>query len=65
MEVSVYFWIGFHVFIFIMLSLDLGIFNRKEHRIPLKEALTWVSVWISLAVLFNLFILYEFGRTRA
>jgi len=48
-----------------MLSLDLGIFNRKEHRIPLKEALAWVSVWISLAVLFNLFILYEFGRTRA
>lgn len=62
---SIYFWIGFHVFIFIMLALDLGVFNKKSHKIALKEALTWVVVWVSLAILFNIFIYYEFGKTKA
>ncbi len=65
MEVSIYFWIGFHVLIFLILAIDLGIFNRKEHRIPLKEALLWSMTWISLAMLFGLFVFFEFGRIRA
>jgi tellurite resistance protein TerC len=62
---SIYFWIGFHLFIFMMLALDLGVFNKKSHKISLKEALTWSGVWISLAVLFNLFIYFEFGKIKA
>jgi len=65
MAVSIYFWIGFHVFIFFMLALDLGIFNRKEHKVPVKEAVIWSAVWISLALLFDLFIFFEFGKTKA
>jgi tellurite resistance protein TerC len=48
-----------------MLAIDLGIFNRKEHAVPLREAITWSGVWISLALLFDLFILKKFGRTSA
>lgn len=62
---SVYFWIGFHVFIFTMLALDLGVFHKKGHRVPVKEAVTWVTVWVTLALLFNLFIFFEFGKTKA
>lgn len=65
MGVSVYFWIGFHLFIFLMLAIDLGLFNKNEHRIPLKEAVIWSGVWISLALLFDLFVLIEFGKTKA
>jgi tellurite resistance protein TerC len=65
MEVNIYFWIGFHILIFLILGLDLGIFSRKEHKVPLREALIWVSVWITLALLFNLFVLIEFGRIKA
>lgn len=65
MQVSIYFWIGFHIFIFLMLALDLGIFNKKAHKVPVKEALIWSSVWISLALLFNGFILFEFGKIKA
>jgi len=65
MEVSILFWIGFHLFIFFMLALDLGIFNRREHKIPVKEAVIWTAVWISLALLFDLFIFFEFGKTKA
>lgn len=65
MGISIYFWIGFHVFIFLMLALDLGVFHKKTHQVPVKEALIWSAVWISLALIFNLFVLFEFGKTKA
>jgi tellurite resistance protein TerC len=65
MGVSIFFWIGFHVFIFLMLAIDLGIFNKKEHEVPVKEAIKWSIVWVTLAVLFNLFIFLKFGKTPA
>ena len=65
MGISIYFWIGFHLFIFFMLALDLGVFHKKTHKVPVKEALIWSAVWISLALIFNLFVLFEFGKTKA
>jgi tellurite resistance protein TerC len=71
MGISIYFWIGFHIFIFLMLALDLGIFHKKIHKVPVKEAIIWSIVWISLAILFSicihLFIYPEpgVGRTKA
>ena len=71
MGISIYFWIGFHIFIFLMLALDLGVFHKKIHKVPVKEAIIWSIVWISLAILFSicihLFIYPEpgVGRTKA
>ncbi|HZY25371.1 MAG TPA: TerC family protein [Bacteroidales bacterium] len=65
MGVSIYFWIGFHLFVFAMLAIDLGIFNKKSHEISVKEAILWSSVWIMLALLFDLFVFLEFGKTKA
>jgi tellurite resistance protein TerC len=48
-----------------MLALDLGIFNKRAHKIAVKEALLMSAVWISLALLFNIFVLFQFGRTKA
>jgi tellurite resistance protein TerC len=62
---SIFFWVGFHVFVFIMLALDLGIFNKNLHKISVKEASIWTAVWISLAILFNLFIYFELGKIKA
>ncbi|MGA1978708.1 MAG: TerC family protein [Bacteroidales bacterium] len=64
-EVSIYFWIGFHVLIFFVLALDLGIFNRKEHEVPVREALGWTVVWITLALIFDSFVFFRLGKTRA
>ncbi len=47
-------WIGFATFVCAMLALDLGVFHRKAHIVKMREALTWVGVWVSLALLFNL-----------
>jgi tellurite resistance protein TerC len=65
MGTSIYFWIGFHVFVFIMLALDLGVFNRRAHKVPLKEAVIWSGVWILLALIFNIFVFFEFGKVKA
>jgi tellurite resistance protein TerC len=67
MGTSIYFWIGFHVFVFIMLALDLGVFHKHTHKIPVKEAIIWSCVWIFLALLFALFIYLDkyFGPVKA
>ncbi|MCP2043000.1 TerC family protein [Pontibacter sp. HSC-36F09] len=65
MEVNASFWIGFNVFVLLMLALDLGVFNRKAHVVSVKEALTWSGVWISLALTFNGLIYYWFGEAKA
>jgi TerC family integral membrane protein len=67
MGTSIFFWIGFHVFVFIMLALDLGVFHKHTHKIPLKEAVIWSGIWISLAMLFDLLIYLDkdFGPVKA
>jgi tellurite resistance protein TerC len=56
MEESIWLWIGFNVFVLLLLALDLGVFHRKAHAVSMKEALTWSIVWITLSLLFNLVI---------
>jgi tellurite resistance protein TerC len=58
---STWLWIGFSLFIFIMLSLDLGLFNRKAHTIKYREAWLWSGVWVTLAMLFAGIVFYYLG----
>lgn len=44
--------VGFHIFIVIVLALDLGLFHRKAHAVSTKEAAIWSGVWVTLAMLF-------------
>lgn len=53
-------WMGFIVFIFAALALDLGILNRKAHVISTKEALRWTCLWVSVALLFTVFIYFAY-----
>ncbi len=49
----------FALVVILMLALDLGVFNRKSHAISNKEALIWSIVWISLSMIFSLFLLSQ------
>jgi tellurite resistance protein TerC len=60
-----YLWIGFNLFVLLMLVLDLGVFHRKSSVIKVKEALIWTGVWVSMAFLFNVFVYYYFGEEKA
>lgn len=48
--------LAFAIIVFFMLLLDLGIFNKKSHVISNKEAAIWSVVWISLSMVFSIFI---------
>jgi tellurite resistance protein TerC len=54
-------WIGFSLFILFMLSLDLGLFNRKAHAIRYREAAIWSAVWITLAMGFAAIVFWYQG----
>jgi len=65
MSNQIFLWVGFIIFVFLMLALDLGVFNKKAHDIKIKEALMWSCVWITLALLFNLGIYHWGGHELA
>jgi tellurite resistance protein TerC len=58
-------WIGFLVFVMLMLILDLGVFHRNSHEVKVKEALIWSGVWIGLALLFNYGLYLYMGKEKA
>ena len=62
MNGMIWLWIGFNVFVLMMLALDLGVFHRKSHAVSIKEATIWSVVWISISLLFNLGIYLFWDR---
>ena len=59
-----YLWILFVVVFVLALSLDLFVFQRKAHVIPIKEALKLVAFWVSLALIFNLIVYFTEGPVK-
>lgn len=58
-------WGAFLVGVFVLLALDLGLFNRKPHRVSMREALLWSIVWVLLSLCFNGYVWYAFGDEKA
>lgn len=58
-------WIGFTLFVLVILAFDLGVFHRRAHEVSVREALVWTAVWVGLALLFNAGVYAWFGRARA
>jgi tellurite resistance protein TerC len=47
-----------------MLTIDLGVFNKKSHTIGYKEALLFSAVWITLALIFNFGVFSFMGKQK-
>jgi tellurite resistance protein TerC len=62
---SEYWWFYglFTLFVLAMLTLDLGVFHRKDHSVSFKEASIWTGVWVILALAFNVFI-YQYAAWK-
>lgn len=54
-------WIFFFTVVLIALFVDIGIVNRSAHVPSRKETISWSIVWISLALLFNVFVYWQVG----
>jgi len=57
----VWLYVGFIAFVLSALALDLGVFNRREREVRMREALAWCGVWVTLSLLFTgiVYWLYE------
>jgi len=55
-------WIGFNLFVLASIALDLGIFNRRLHKVGLREAGFFSLLWVALSILFGLGILHCSGK---
>ena len=54
-------WALFYAVVLIALFVDIGVVNRKSHVPSRKETVGWSVVWISLALLFNVFVYWLVG----
>lgn len=62
LEVSIGYWIGFFVFVMIMLALDLGVFHKTDEEPSVKSSLLWSAFWIGLAFVFAGGVWYFGGK---
>jgi tellurite resistance protein TerC len=58
-------WTVFGLIIIAMLGLDLFVFHGKNERRGLGEAALWSLLWISLALLFCLYLYFTQGKENA
>ena len=60
MSGMIWIWTAFIAFVLLMLALDLGVFHREAHVVTVKEALAWSAVWLTLGVLFAVFVYFSY-----
>ena len=49
----------FIVVIALLLFLDLGVLHKKDHVVTFKESAGWTAVWVTLSLLFFLFLRWQ------
>lgn len=54
-------WILFFALVFLILALDLGVFNKTPHIISSKEASKWTAIWVTISFLFSGVIYWLYG----
>jgi tellurite resistance protein TerC len=62
-DVPWFVYVAFIAFVIAMLLVDLKLFHAQEHEPTFKESATWVTVWVSLAIVFGIGILILEGGT--
>lgn len=60
-EYPLWIWITFFAVVLVALFVDIGIVNRSAHVPTRKETFAWSIVWVSLALLFNVFLYWQVG----
>lgn len=54
-------WLVFITIVITLLSLDLGVFNRKDHVIGVRESLFFSAGYIAIGLLFGAWVWYTMG----
>ena len=64
MSVSIWFWVAFHLGVFIALFVDL-FSDRAHERISLPSAIRRSFLWVGLSLTFNAFVWWFEGPDQA
>ena len=64
-EITPWHWIGFITCVLVFLALDLGAFHRHARAVKFKEAAAWSALWVALAMVFALSMVFWRGREDA
>ncbi len=54
-------WITFNALICLFLALDLGIFNRNQHKPGYKQAMAWTLFWVGVSLAFGVWVYFYLG----
>lgn len=55
-------WIGFSVFVALLLFLDLFVLNKEDHIPSTREALKWTAMWAAIGLAFAGFVYFAYGN---
>lgn len=58
-------WLLFLTIVIALTVFDLGVLNKNDHEISIKESLWLSAFYIGIALLFGLGVWYQFGETKA
>ena len=58
-------WGVFLLVVLVMLMVDLGVFQKGERPISIREAAIWYGIWVTVALLFNLILWAWKGSEKA
>lgn len=56
---EIIFFVTFLFFIALMLTIDLGLFQKKHHALSFREALSWTIVWVGISIGFYFLIRFH------
>jgi tellurite resistance protein TerC len=62
---SIWFWIAFHIGVFIALAIDLLQFKKRDRALSMRAAAHRTCIWIALSLAFNLLVLQIKGPDSA
>ena len=61
----VWMWLSFAAIVIGLLVFDLGVMHKKEHTIGIKESVLFSAFYVSIGLLFGVWIWVELGSTKA
>ncbi len=59
---QVWLYAGFIALVVVLLMLDLFVFHRHAHVVPMREAIGWSIFWVALALIFGGFVYYIYDH---
>ena len=65
MPTSIWFWIAFHVGVFVAIAIDLASFKRRHRALSMRAAALRSLLWVLLSLGFSLIVSKMLGPDRA